>query len=282
MRGLSPTLSRRGHASRSPSPSYLFRYQPLDDNDPALLWRLRAILEESHLYFLSVEQLNDPHEGSVVTDPSVDIDLLMSVLGLSKTTIAIETPEALNARYESKLKKTLEAAEPRQRRDLVRALVRGRAKRFGVCSFSRHNNSPLMWAHYARGHKGVCLQFERAGLEADMKPHGLLLDVNYSNRIPSMRPDSSDHNVARTCFGTKADVWSYEVESRAIALSGSGLKAFNPSRLKAVIFGARISPENEKGVRSMAGKGPTSPHFLRAKMKADGDEFEMEIKNAPV
>ncbi|MCJ2085123.1 DUF2971 domain-containing protein [Methylobacterium sp. E-005] len=101
--------------------------------------------------------------------------------------------------------------------------------------------NPLMWAHYADNHRGICIVFDPliAGLSR----------VKYSDR----RKHSNNYNETMTNKGT---LWSYENEQRFITNksgseygrvsyeNGNFYLRFFADDIKAVIFGCR-TPEDD-------------------------------------
>jgi hypothetical protein len=87
---------------------------------------------------------------------------------------------------------------------------------YRVYCLTEKPNSPLMWAHYACSHTGVCLEFDtkRAPFTEAFPPFtGGLLKVDYRTTYPSYDIVSGGY---RALF-TKSVDWSYEAEWRLIA-----------------------------------------------------------------
>ena len=138
----------------------------------------------------------------------------------------------------------------------------------GILCFSETNSDILMWSHYAAKHSGICLGFsfnfdERPFLESPT------YEVEYADKVPDVRffeiardmksadtelKLSAQRKFVKAIFLTKARHWEYESEWRTIALNPSraskGLRDYPPSRLTDVIFGCRISEEDERAIRS--------------------------------
>ena len=96
--------------------------------------------------------------------------------------------------------------------DHRRALLRARDQinKRGVLCFSRLWSSPLLWAHYADTHRGICLGFDVAHSQER------LIGVNYVEaRLPF--PEEFDEQVARQWLRTKSVDWGYEKEVRVFA-----------------------------------------------------------------
>lgn len=97
------------------------------------------------------------------------------------------------------------------------------SKRYGIVSFTRKSNCPLLWAHYADKHKGVALEF---GFRR--KPD--LFKMRYRRKRPSVPFVPSEdispaiqkmkEKVITRCLKTKHISWRYEREWRIIAELG--------------------------------------------------------------
>lgn len=85
------------------------------------------------------------------------------------------------------------------------------AKSTGLLCFSRHWRNPVLWSHYADGHRGLCLGFEVTG---DLVP------VTYTPKrlksdLATMRAGgSAARKHMLQVFTTKFSHWRYENEHR--------------------------------------------------------------------
>ena len=116
-------------------------------------------------------------------------------------------------------------------------------KKYGMLCFCRSWRNPVMWAHYAKNHTGICFGF-------DVDPTSFI-DVRYvSDRLyPNLSPENFFSQVGEdqmsNLFATKFIHWSYEEEVRLlISFSGDasqGEDIFHPFsnllKLKEVIVG---------------------------------------------
>lgn len=128
-----------------------------------------------------------------------------------------------------------------------------------VCCFSKAKNNILMWSHYAKGHKGICLCFksEKIGngnfLILDSNPE-ILLPVNYNKEDNEKLPtqvnmlSSYDPEELATFLLTKHPLWVYEKEYRLILwkedLKGKFIKSFRKEDLEGIIFGLNTDPKD--------------------------------------
>lgn len=94
-------------------------------------------------------------------------------------------------------------------RELFRKIKREYVNKYGVLCFSQNFESPLMWAHYADSHRGVCLGFDVPAEELD--------EVNYESKrlVADVEGNLQSTDLWRF-LTTKFKQWSYEKESRWI------------------------------------------------------------------
>lgn len=134
-------------------------------------------------------------------------------------------------------------------RTVSRVLQSSIAKKMGLICFSDNWRSPVMWAHYADKHRGICLGFdvpdegpESALKRVDYSPERLKLTLNMQEDFRGI-----NHDVIRAVLCTKSAEWAYEREWRALANlttkdpeSGHYYVAFGEDlQLREVILGAR-------------------------------------------
>lgn len=87
------------------------------------------------------------------------------------------------------------------------------AERYGLISFSEKCSNPVLWGHYADGHRGMCLGFE--------VPAEQLLRVQYQSRrlppavIGDMIVLEREQEAMRRILCTKFSHWRYEREWRS-------------------------------------------------------------------
>src|SRR6185503_592987 len=77
--------------------------------------------------------------------------------------------------------------------------------KYGVLCFSASSKSPLMWAHYAEAHKGVCLGFDIPAeqvTEVDYAARRLVLEVDEFES-----PEDLDSEILKRFLRTKYKQW---------------------------------------------------------------------------
>jgi hypothetical protein len=123
----------------------------------------------------------------------------------------------------------------------------------GVCCFSQYCDSPLMWAHYAESHRGICLMFNNRKMNFIKRN---LIPVQYYSDYPvfdlSEYRDNQFQEFLLNLLSSKFNDWAYEFEWRAIKEKGADrLFRFEKDFLEGIIFGINISDENKNKIKQI-------------------------------
>ncbi|HHG3100637.1 TPA: DUF2971 domain-containing protein, partial [Vibrio parahaemolyticus] len=83
---------------------------------------------------------------------------------------------------------------------------------YRICSFSKNNNSMLMWSHYTENHSGIMVAYKFGG----ELPRGVGIDeVKYTDS--SKRNREKNKYIFNQFLLTKNNEWSYEEEVRLLS-----------------------------------------------------------------
>jgi hypothetical protein len=112
----------------------------------------------------------------------------------------------------------LRGSENRSARKALKEFKESQGTQIGMLCFSRSWENPVLWSHYAEGHKGVCLGFDVA--------EDVLDEVEYADALLTARLGDEDDassipaDLQDLLFLTKFRHWEYENELRRfVALS---------------------------------------------------------------
>ena len=162
----------------------------------------------------------------------------------------------------------------------------------GVICFSDNMRSPLMWAHYAEKHNGMCLGFEIPALPDDWD-NSIIRPMMYETKrlkfeLAKLQAAVDDRMAfIRALLHTKAKDWGYEREYRTMAdlkekeANGIYYVDFGPSMvLREVIIGCRsklLPPQVASKLRGL----PASVKVYKARVGFT--DFEMvRDKKVPI
>jgi hypothetical protein len=139
----------------------------------------------------------------------------------------------------------------------------------GVYSLSTSLDHPLLWSHYADGHRGLCLEFQHM---IDLFPEIQLQNafpVSYATTFPKLSESGTRGEHVQATLLTKAVYWEYEQEWRFIdPTGGPGLRRFCPRFLSSVIFGCLMKEEDKARVRGWIAESRATPKLFQAERKA--------------
>lgn len=120
----------------------------------------------------------------------------------------------------------------------------------GVVCLSSKRDDILMWSHYGDCHKGFCLAFNAAALQANFYWEKVTYKKNYPTFGEFVMSDFNE--ISRSFLFTKSGHWRYESEYRLLVepqkrmdKPGERLFQFPPNALVGVIFGCQM-PEKER------------------------------------
>jgi hypothetical protein len=177
-------------------PSILYKYYEVNDFIP-------KILSGESLKFSCPFDFNDPFESR----SCYQIDNTKE----GKRYIR----EAVSRRHKNPSKKIAETQRLIKRFSTPQPLeddiaVESIVRQVGICCFSELRDSILMWSHYAKEHKGICI-----GFDTSKSFFRFAWEVIYQEEFPVVRrPTDSNEDVLAKTLLTKASCWSYEKEWR--------------------------------------------------------------------
>lgn len=110
-------------------------------------------------------------------------------------------------------------------------LLKEEKYRTRICSVSKDYKHTLLWAHYADGHKGCCIEVSVPS------ERGVPEGINYVNDLPII----NDLREGKDLLIHKSTVWEYEKEVRFFSKN-----QFLNVKVHRVIFGKKITKEDFK------------------------------------
>jgi hypothetical protein len=119
--------------------------------------------------------------------------------------------------------------------------------KLGCCSLTENPSCPLMWSHYADGHRGFLLEFEiNESVSEDVWPVRYVVDPAVETDFSSMDLPIDEYiRIAKKLYATKHTAWSYEREWRFLKYFDQigdqrGSASEYPGKLVSIRFGTRM------------------------------------------
>jgi hypothetical protein len=217
-------------------PPRLYKYRSLS---PAHLRFTEQIFVRNELYFSPLGTLNDPSEGEHTSYFPAFNDPVMS---------DPDVQEMLGAEF---LKGQTDL-------ETIKSAI-------GVCSLSERADDPVMWSHYADGHRGICLEFDGAAIQNAFPETHRVIYSDSEPRIAVFGPATDSMEHAKQFCLSKTEQWQYEKEWRALSPT-SGPKAMTGAALTGVILGARVASDDRRRVVDWLALRVPPPRLLKAEI----------------
>jgi hypothetical protein len=221
-------------------PERLYKYQPFNAKTLANLTR-------NTLWFASPLEFNDPLDCCLyVVDEEITADeaerLFQHYRGRAQDTTAFDESYRTDGRLNDDFIDHVRSGRLGRVNDILKELR-------GVACFASSADNQLMWAHYADGHRGFCLEFN-----ASDEPFSNAQQVIYSEEAPRLKPahllsESEDDDMLRATLLTKSHQWSYEGEWRLIHATPRTGRRYDAPQLTGLYFGAAMSPAHREILR---------------------------------
>ena len=145
-------------------------------------------------------------------------------------------------------------------------------------------NAHLMWAHYAEGHKGFCVEFNEEILsnfpllETGKSNSSIKIKYPENFRYPELYVDNKGmlsetiDNILSKAVSTKHKQWEYEQEIRLISKVDS-CYLVEPSAIEAIYLGVKIKDETKQELLKVACKLGIKCYQMSI---GEDDEYKLE------
>lgn len=205
-------------------PSRIYRFLRPDRT------RIESVLRDFQLYFSKPEDLDDPFEFKP-----------RHIVVKKFKRITPCNPKWEDA-LDSGMLEGIEEVSKKRTADLAG---------LGVCCFSAALHEPLMWSHYADGHKGIAVEFD-----ASHSFFSRLLPVTYSNERRDVGIKFSAADLVRDVLLVKSANWEYQHEWRLLNAAGGCSCEIPRDAVTGVIFGAKCSSDTSNIVSTALDGAP--------------------------
>jgi hypothetical protein len=253
---------------------------------------------KGEIYMPSTSMINDPFDLNPTVELPTVVEArkdLREVFG-QNSTIRRSTVEEIEGRKLTRveanlLKKKSKPGYSTTLREIwaFKEMAKTLPARSCIACFSERVSSPLMWAHYADNHMGICLKYRLEISKISISDHMAPIKVNYSETRPSVsfRDILEFTGRGRKRLTTKYQYrtldklmlnkgldWQYEKEWRILIPADQGNRYCHSSHLKlhSIVLGLRTSESDAENVKNLV-----SGKISVIRVKPDGKSFEMVI-----
>jgi hypothetical protein len=249
-------FERRCLVHRTGRPRHLYKYRPSlsRPDSPAEESRLRNQFENlilnNELWMSSPQDFNDPFDGCAVFKTFERGVAYRDTLG--KYLKKLGRDKGFNPK---KMRKPLSywVANPEKFDAAFNENHESARSKVGICSLSANPHSPLMWAHYANDHRGVCVQFRLSGDVRNMIAYPVVYDDKFPVICDPLKINAGA--LQHAAFLQKSSDWAYEKEWRLLSIPGAReVRRINHDAISGLILGLRVTECDHDFVMTLLAK----------------------------
>ena|SRR5690348_1183758 len=246
--------------------SHFYRYQ-----SAAHLERLKLLISEHLLYIPSVGQLNDPTDCRPKIRRTSEEEMVTFLRNDYIRRHPVPDLKVLQ-QHESAIRNRLQTHGLDWFMREASGLLYRQMEQFRVYSLSKRFDNLSLWAKYADGHTGYCLEFANDGpLFGEC-----VFEVVYGEYAPLDLNDSKSRDGRFLVY--KRPEWSNEEEVRLIRARASAPRVkIQPQWLTRLILGKNMSLDHRNQIREWAKQ--RSPRLLVVDAVFDEVHQEMRLKD---
>lgn len=216
-----------------PKISHLYKYRAYNA-------RSLSIIENRKIWFAKPDSFNDPFDCKIPFDHHLTLDQAVAYgrkIGVpeEKLKVIVNSKGEIQKEFLEEWAKTLKKADEE-------------LESMGVFTLSEASNNILLWSHYANGHRGFCIEFERNSANK-LGNYEITRRVQYRLDYPTINPTKED--VFDLKFFTKASEWEYEREWRLVYDKGDVEEPLADVEISAIVFGLRLPDPHKEEIRKV-------------------------------
>jgi hypothetical protein len=251
--------------------SCLYHYQDFDPRGFVDSDRLADVLGNHRIFCSNPRNFNDPWDCKpyfnleALDDPSI-----MAATAETLISTRIDGPNAVE--IDQRLR-----SDPAFLKSVMRDFSEQQASfipgRWGLYCLTSDPCSTLMWSHYSRNHRGICLEFA-----VNKNRFTLAHRVRYQKEYPRLLLFDDESRLS--ILTVKSDDWTYEKEFRLVCPRYTNVKdhplcldgdylSIDALDLKSIILGCQITPEAERKVLDLVAGHAAHVEIQRAVRSAD-------------
>ncbi|MCA9735625.1 DUF2971 domain-containing protein [candidate division KSB1 bacterium] len=252
-------------------PKCLYKFRSINLDHKVGIERFKQIVIENKLYFAAPSEINDPFDCKIPPNFDADEKTLRQFI-IDETRNNPDFPGAPDSVIESFADDVIASDGVKKlSKDMLASmrLAQGQIlnRNVGVCCFSAVKNDILLWAHYANGHTGICLEFNiQKGIQLFHRAKPVKYYKSYPNVNFFKCYHKNEHWMPKILIA-KANCWKYESEWRVFKFDGPGLEIFPECCLTAIIFGCQMQDREKHFLINFVKENKMGIKLIEARMK---------------
>jgi len=240
----------------------LFKYRTLDKYS-------KRILTHNEIYFTCPFDFNDPFDCQLPVSWEASEDFLRQQITNLMGQLPSDPDRPSDKWIEDMVIDENIHSDPIKMKGISRNGIESSLKNIGVFCLTAKNDDILLWSHYANGHRGFCLAFERNFYRKNP------IEVDYQEQYPHIPFTGENRDWATILVKTKSKRWCYEKEWRILD-TNPGRKEFDETKLLGIILGCRMNPKDKKRILKLINRRKHKPTIFEA--HRNDNKYSLDIR----
>lgn len=244
----------------------------------------KMLLTEGKIWFASSKDFNDPFDCQIPLRYDLE-----SIENRRKVIQQLFENSEPNSTKQEIINKVNSVADAFSDEDTFEQFCRDKeksvAERLGIFSMAGDFRNILLWGHYANGHRGYCIEYDREILAdyflKQLQDELIIVTgyrIEYHDIFPILIPSQLEGDkVFIKQFCIKYKDWSYEREFRLFAMDKANSTWPIPKEaITGVIIGCEMNREEANSVKEAVSAMKHSPNLTKALRTRDSYELQFE------
>ena len=252
-------------------PDVLYKYR--DWNNP----NHKRLLEKKELYFASIDQFNDPFDGTIPhrynPEELTEANIFLKYYQITKREYPDWKEEQIH-NYCFEYQQRGHFHDEKFLEDFEADTLKQINKDFGIVCLCKEKDNFLLWSHYANSHTGFCVGFDKTLLFEDTASQ--FAHMHYQNNLPTLNLFDNVFEHFKKLIGTKSKIWEYEDEYRLSKIySSRKVAVLKKETIVEILLGSKM--EQQEKFKLLAFIEQEYPHAKVFDMRLSKTKFETEI-----
>jgi Protein of unknown function (DUF2971) len=252
-------------------PPVLYKYRDFNNDDH------KRLLSNQELYFSSVDQFNDPFDGTIPfrynPEELTEDNIFKKYYQITKRDFPHWTEERIHEHCYEFQRRGLFRDE-RYLADFEKDVSREIKTRFGIVCLCKEKDNFLLWSHYSNSHTGFCVGFDKLKLLEDTQAQ--FSHMNYTSNWPTIGLFDSVPETLSKLLGTKSELWEYENEYRLLKIHyARRVLILRKETVVEVILGCKMEYKTKESLIKLIAE--VYPHARVFEVNLEKNKFKIRL-----
>jgi hypothetical protein len=252
-------------------PDVLYKYRDWGND------KHKQLLENRELYFSSIDQFNDPFDGTIPyrynPNELTEENIFLKYYQIIKSEYPDWKDDKIHEHCYSYQQKG-HFVDEKYLEDFEEDTLKQINRDYGIVCLCKERDNFLLWSHYSKSHQGFCIGFDKTLLFEDTKAG--FAHMQYEEELPTLNLFDNVFESLKKLIGTKSKIWIYENEYRLTRIHYARTKVIlSKETIVEIILGCKMEQTEKFKILNLVEQD--YPHARVYDMKLSKTKFETEI-----